>query len=275
MARIDTGNRSRYWRDPNTPGLSLLSADFRRHDYAPHTHDALVVAATEAGGSEFKSRGRTEEARATVLLVFNPTEPHSGRMGRSERWRYRGLYLTQETIDAVTALLGAPAPSYFTANVFADADLLKAFLALHRALETPEDDLRARELLVACFGALFRRHGSDGGRIPRAPRDNVLLRDVAGLMRERHAEKLTLEELAGSAGLTPFQLIGLFNRTVGLTPHAYLTQLRLEAAMRHLQARRPIADAAHAAGFYDQSALTRYFKRAFGITPRQYAAAMV
>ena len=35
----------------------------------------------------------------------------------------------------------------------------------------------------------------------------------------------------------------------------------------------PIADAALASGFYDQSALTRHFKRSFGITPLQYQRA--
>jgi AraC-like DNA-binding protein len=34
-----------------------------------------------------------------------------------------------------------------------------------------------------------------------------------------------------------------------------------------------IGDAAVAAGFYDQSALNRYFKRSYGITPAQYARA--
>jgi AraC-like DNA-binding protein len=35
----------------------------------------------------------------------------------------------------------------------------------------------------------------------------------------------------------------------------------------------PIAEAAAAVGFYDQSALTRHFKRSYGITPLQYARA--
>jgi AraC-like DNA-binding protein len=35
----------------------------------------------------------------------------------------------------------------------------------------------------------------------------------------------------------------------------------------------PIADAAAAAGFYDQSALTGHFKARFGMTPLQFAAA--
>jgi len=272
VARIDVRNRARYWHDGELPGLSSLHADFTRHDYAPHRHHALVVAVTEIGGSEFHSRGRTEEARVGGLLVFNPTEPHSERMGRSARWRYRALYLTEVAIASVADALGLPAMSYFTANLIADAELARAFLGLHRAREAPCDALCAHKHLVGCFGALVRRHGG-GQRLPGAPRDCTRLAAIVALMRDRHGDRLTLDEMAASVDLTPFQLIGLFNRAVGLTPHAYLIQIRLEAAMRELRARRPIAEAALAAGFYDQSALTRHLKRAYGITPRQYLRA--
>jgi AraC-like DNA-binding protein len=272
VARVDARNRARYWHDSELPGLSLLDADFTRHDYAPHRHDALVVAVTEIGGSEFHSRGCTEEARVGGLLVFNPTEPHSGRMGRSKRWRYRALYLTEAAIGRVADGLGLAAMSYFSTNLIEDAELARAFLGLHRALETPGDALRTRERLVGCFGALVRRHGG-GRRVPDAPCDRTRLAAIVALMRDRHADRLTLDELAASVDLTPFQLIGLFNRAVGLTPHAHLIQIRLEAAMRQLRARRPIAEAALAAGFYDQSALTRHLKRAYGITPQQYVRA--
>ena len=51
MARIDPRNVTRYWWDRHLPGLSLLHADFTTHEYPPHTHEALVVAVTEQGGS--------------------------------------------------------------------------------------------------------------------------------------------------------------------------------------------------------------------------------
>jgi AraC-like DNA-binding protein len=76
------------------------------------------------------------------------------------------------------------------------------------------------------------------------------------------------------AGLTTFQLIGMFNRLIGLTPHTYLTQLRLRAAIRQLHAGQSVADAALASGFYDQSALNKHFKRTFGMTPLQYVRAL-
>jgi AraC-like DNA-binding protein len=136
------------------------------------------------------------------------------------------------------------------------------------------DRLLAAEGLATTFGRLFRRHGEGGRRLARPPRDAVLVRRVAELMHDRLADDLRLADLAAAAGLTPFQLIGLFNRTTGLSPHAYLTQLRLADARGRLGRGEPIAAAAAYAGFYDQSALTRHFKRAYGITPGQYAEAV-
>ena len=231
-----------------------------------------MVAVTEAGGSEFRSRGEVNEASTSALLVFNPTEPHSGRMARSARWRYRGLYLTETALESLAETLGIDAVRTSRPTYSATIDLIEAFLDLHRALQKGTDAFLACETLVGSLGQLFRRHGSKGERIPVASRDRGAVSSIQALMQDRYGEQLTLEEMGGIVDLTPFQLIGLFKRTVGLTPHAYLTQVRLKAAIREMRRGADIAESALAAGFYDQSALTNHFKRAYGITPLQWCA---
>ncbi|MBL6652359.1 MAG: AraC family transcriptional regulator [Reyranella sp.] len=273
MARIDPRNSTQYWWDRHLTGLSLLCADFTTHEYPPHVHEALVVAVTEQGGSVIKSRGQVEEATPSTLFVFNPAEPHAGWMGWSERWQYRSMYLTQAALDQVAAGLGIEKVPYFTRNVFGDPDLIEAFLAMHLAIEEGRDVFRERELLIGSFGRLFQRHGSGGGRIAAAPVDRQILARVQERMQAEYASDLRLEDLAAEAGLTTFQLIGLFKRTVGLTPHAYLTQVRLNMACRQLRHKPALAEVATSVGFYDQSALNKHFKRCYGITPRQFARA--
>jgi AraC-like DNA-binding protein len=273
LARINPRNTTQYWNAPDLLGLSCLCADFTAHDFAPHSHEALVVAVTEVGGSEIRIRGEVTEATNAALFVFNPTEPHSGRMGRSKRWRYRGLYLTQPALHKLGATLGTDAVPYFMANAIYDRGLIGSFLDLHIALQNGMDGLLEREHLVASFGQLFRRYGSRGERIPSAHRDGGAVTSVQEMMQDRYSGQLTLEEMGHLVGLTPYQLIGLFKRTIGLTPHACLTQVRLKAAIREMRRGAGIAQAALAAGFYDQSALTSHFKRAYGITPLQWVRA--
>jgi AraC-like DNA-binding protein len=273
MARQDTGNRTIYWQSKNIPGMSLLRADFTSHQFGPHTHDAFVIAVTEAGGAEISSRGTIEKVGPSTLFVSNPEERQSARMDEGERWLYRAFYLTRSAIDAVGHRLGTEAAPYFMQNMLRDGDLIDRFGRLHRALETARDDLRVDELAVGAFSMLFRRYGSGGSRPERAPQSRAIVSRVIELMQTRYSESLSLEELARVADLTRFQLIGLFKRTVGLTPHAYLIHIRLNAACRLLKRGFPLAESALAAGFCDQSALTKHFKRCYGITPLQFAGA--
>ena len=250
-----------------------MCADFTTHEYPQHTHDALVIAVTEQGGSIVKSRGELQDATPATLFVFNPEEPHGGWMGRSDRWQYRSLYLTRLALDRLADELGVDEVPYFTRNTFADRDLIIEFHKMHLALEDGRDVFQERELLVESFGALFGRHGSGRTRLKAPPRDRVLVARAIERMRAEYAADLRLEDLAASVGLTTFQLIGLFKRTVGLTPHTYLTQVRLGVACRHLRHSPVLAEVATAVGFYDQSALNKHFKRCYGITPLQFAKA--
>jgi AraC-like DNA-binding protein len=273
VARVDARNVTKYWWDPQISGLSLMCADFTSHDYAAHTHDAFVIAVTELGGARIRSRRITEPACPAQLFVSNPDEPQSSSMGDCRRWRYRSMYLTQPAIDVVARGLGVGAVPHFTSNFLADTDLAVRFATLHRVLETGGDRFRAHELLIGAFGRLFQRHGSGGARVACAPRDQTILSRVGDLMRARFAESLLLDDVAAAVGLTVFQLIGLFKRTIGATPHVYLTHVRLNAACRYLRLGYPLAETAIAAGFCDQSALSRHFKRCYGITPLQFANA--
>ncbi len=255
------------------PGLSLMHADFTTHEYPLHTHDALVIAVTEQGGSIVRSRGELQDATPSTLFVFNPEEPHGGWMGRSERWRYRSLYLTRRALDRIARELGISDVPYFTRNAFLDEDLIRMFLSMHEVLEEGRDLFHERELLIGGFGELFRRHGDGGRRIESGRRDWTIFHRVQERMRAEYARELRLEELAAEVGLSSFQLIGLFKRCVGMTPHAHLIQVRLQMARRRLRDAEPPADVATMVGFYDQSALNRHFKRCYGITPLQFARA--
>jgi AraC-like DNA-binding protein len=273
MARRDRGNRTKYWCSTHVPGMSLLHADFTTHDYAPHTHEAFVIAITECGGAEIASGRSIERVCPSILFVSNPEERQSARMGGSRRWLYRSFYVTRPATTFIADRLGIKDAPYFTRSMFEDVDLIGRFGHLHRVLEAENDALGADEAVTDAFGALFSRYGHDGSRPERAPGDRAHADRIIELMNARYEENLGLDELASVAGLTSFQLIGLFKRTVGLTPHAYLIHIRLNAACRHLKREYTLAESALAAGFCDQSALTRHFRRCYGITPRQFAEA--
>ena len=59
--------------------------------------------------------------------------------------------------------------------------------------------------------------------------------------------------------------------TVGISPHRYLSRLRLETAMIEIATGKlPLAQIALNAGFSSQASFTRAFGRAMGVTPGEY-----
>lgn len=256
------------------PGVSCLEASFISQHFSPHAHDALVIAVTEAGGSAYASRGHRGEADPSVLLVFNPTEPHAGHMRGSTYWRYRALYLAEPAVVALLETLGRTTLPGFTNNAVADPELIAAFRATHRELDDDGDPHLARERLIDACGRLFNRHAAAAVSRAAPRRDRTIVDATLAAIHRRFRERLTVDHLAAAAGLSPFQLIRQFKRVTGMPPHAHLSRARLDAAMRLLQHDASPADAALASGFYDQSALTHAFKRTFGITPGQYVQAL-
>lgn len=277
MARWRTGDDTTYWQSRRIRGVSLMRADFRHHDYGTHTHDAFVIAVTETGGAEIRNRSVVRKVGAATLFVSNPDDRQSARMSDGERWRYRAFYLARPAIDDLARRFGIDTLPNMPRSMLDDDDLIRRFDRLHRTLEAEQDgiltdDFLADQRVAEAFGRLFERYG-DGRRSTIPAGGDAIMTRLIGLMRERHAENLTLEELGRCVGLTSFQVIGLFKRTVGLTPHAYLVQIRLKAACRLLRRGHALADSALSAGFCDQAALNKHFRRCYGITPLQFAQA--
>jgi AraC-like DNA-binding protein len=81
-------------------------------------------------------------------------------------------------------------------------------------------------------------------------------------------------DLAAVTGRSRFTVYRAFVRAYGLSPDDYQRQVRLRAARRLLVAGRPAGEVAQATGFADQSHLTRWFARHFGVTPAAYQRAV-
>jgi AraC family transcriptional regulator len=72
------------------------------------------------------------------------------------------------------------------------------------------------------------------------------------------------------ADISPTYFASLFKRAMGISPHQYVIQQRVERAKLMLsKTDLAIADIALQVGFSSQSHLTQQFKRLTGITPKQ------
>jgi AraC family transcriptional regulator len=98
----------------------------------------------------------------------------------------------------------------------------------------------------------------------------VTLTLVKEYINDHLHQDLKLDEIAAIAQLSPYHFLRLFKQRIGITPHQYILQCRLNQAKHLLQhSNLSVAEIAIRTGFCDQSHLTRYFKRTTGVTPKQ------
>lgn len=109
-------------------------------------------------------------------------------------------------------------------------------------------------------------------RPARSVREGLLpLTPAIELMAEAYQRKLSIEELAEAAGMSPSYFTRQFKKHFGTTPHRYLRSVRLMAVDELLcTTDLPLTAIAHQTGFYDQSHLSNEFSRHHGVTPLEY-----
>ena len=84
-------------------------------------------------------------------------------------------------------------------------------------------------------------------------------------------------DVANDIGWSHRHLVACFREQVGLPPKALARLLRFEQALGFLREvhRRPLAEVALAAGYYDQAHLNRDFRALAGCTPTEFQAAQL
>ncbi|MGM0357163.1 AraC family ligand binding domain-containing protein [Streptomyces sp. ECR3] len=262
--------RARHWRYEELPGVDLLRARYVEKRFVRHTHEEFVIAAISSGVEVFHHGGSDQYAGSGALALVNPDTPHTGRAGVPEGWRYGAVYPSPDLVADIaaetTGLRGTPG---FVSPVLHDP---YAAGLVHEVLRAAEEGnpLAADTLLRVAVTRLLRRNG---GSLPRRTVRTAGARLAArarAVLEERMAEPPSLDRLAAELGTGPFALLRAFREAYGMPPHSWLTDARVRAARRLLDAGVPPAEAAVAVGFTDQPHLGRHFTRIVGVPPGAY-----
>lgn len=280
MAVIRPTSTVSAWKPP-VPGVAeVFHARFTDHAYPAHVHDTWALMILDGGRVDFAlDRERHGLGVSDAVVLLPPGVAHDGRTVTEAGFRKRVLYLDTSVLPEHLTGAAVDAPLLF------DGALRRRVHALHRALGSGGLPSGAVDVLEAGSRLAFVRehlHRRLSGRAERTAAE----REAAGraapgagtavrlreLLDARVVEGITLEEASAELGHPhPTQLIRSFRAAYGLPPHAYLTGRRVAMARRLLLAGVRPAEAATAAGFYDQAHLTRHFGRHVGTSPARFA----
>ncbi|NER35407.1 MAG: AraC family transcriptional regulator [Oscillatoria sp. SIO1A7] len=151
------------------------------------------------------------------------------------------------------------------------ATLLMAEVRQHQ----PNGALYLDSLANVLAVQLLRHYGTTSTQVPsyEGGLPTYQLNRVLDCVDSRLAEDIKLADLAGLLGMSQFHFGRMFKQSMGISPHQYVIQQRIERAKRLLKnSDRAIIDIALECGFTSHSHLSKQFRKVMGMTPRNFRA---
>jgi len=253
-------------------GVEAVEAE-THHSFARHTHEQFGIGLIFAGAQKSLSGRGMVEAEAGEIITVNPNEVHDGApIGEGRSWRI--LYFDPAIVTDLQREIGegGAGRSEIPRPVIRNPEIAARFETLFRAVTGgTADALLHEELLLQLVADVMQERAEQEDRtaVPAS------IRAARDLIDDDPLAVISLADLSRESGLSRFQVLRGFAKATGLTPHAYLVQARIHIARRLIAQGTPLAEAAFASGFADQSHMTRVFTRKYGLSPRVYASAFL
>nr|WP_312321665.1 AraC family transcriptional regulator [Acinetobacter oleivorans] len=266
-----------FWQDGRMPYVEARRSCFSRTCYKSHSHPTFSIGAIDEGNSVFQSSFATAQKISAGTLVIVPAHiEHSCNPLPDQAWSYQMLHLDISWLNQWYAEFQKEG---FDLNlpqhkplIIKDESLYQAFSGMNKTLFDSEKLILEKEQsLIYCLTQLLLPHFI----LEEIQKTQYLYEDFLALIHIiKSSERfISLEELAQQVGLSRYAIIRLFKANVGLTPHAFQINLKINQARAQLKQGISLVELAVNLGFSDQSHFHKAFKAHTGITPRQFQLA--
>jgi AraC-like DNA-binding protein len=217
----------------------------------PHSHHAIQIVIAIEG--EMAIKGATGDWLTGSGLIVRQDVEHSydgkgewGAMIFVDPESYEGAWLQTALAEDIT--------------VVPDSRTRTGAAALKTFIEKPFESMEIGELTRHCVLSLC-------AGVPPSRRIDERVTKVLTAIQASDDLRMSIEDAADMAFLSPSRFAHLFKQQVGLPFRRYMLWRKLTRAMLAIGKEPTIAAAAHASDFADAAHLTRTFYQMFGIPP--------
>ena len=257
----------KYWRAKEAADLDFLTASYAPAPVDCHFHHGFTISAVETGVLPLLVRDLHIDLHPGEVLLLGPDVPHGFDIVRaSSGCRYRTL--TRALYNLPPWLERLLASELNAVCRISDGSLCNSFLNSLRNVESGE----RRDV--------YFLHELSRGLLSDIAKNTVFKFDVRSpsiraakaYLDKNYARVPAIRELARAGDLSPRHFMRLFKEEIGMTPHCYLNQFRINKAKEMLGMGYSMLRIAYDLGFSDQSHFSKTFSKITGVSPARYLA---
>lgn len=260
------------FRLSDIPQIELFTGRRITRSFSRHVHWVFSLGAVERGTRVIHHRGKEYRVKPGCISLISPGEVHSGGAADDDGYDNRSIRLQGDYYRLLASQITGWEDKLpcFPQPVYRDQELHQQVIDLHTLLGQKIPTLEKEYSLLNTLALLIQRYALEKPEPVLINQKGIPVQEVCSYIRNHFAENISLQELAQIAGLSPYHLARVFTEEVGIPPHEYQTQIRLNNALDLLSLKKPIIEVAVETGFFDQSHFTRAFKKKFGTTPGKF-----
>ncbi|WP_434777403.1 AraC family transcriptional regulator [Neisseria sp. Ec49-e6-T10] len=258
-----------YFSSIQMPFLELRATYHSTQSYKAHSHKTFSIGAITYGQTQLHQNNQTTLLNVGDLVLIPPDMIHSCNPLQNQARSYYMLYLDYDwCLTKTKHLYGQNTHAFYCpAPKISEPYLFTQYMALVSALKNHKLTL-AEQKLDTFIHHIFKHHCAPFEQTTHTT--HHFTQHIKNTFNHNLDSPPKLTELAKQFNLRQETLIRQFKKKTGISPKAYLNNLRVEQAKKLLKNGQPISDVAYQLGFCDQSHFQKIFSLYTACTPRQY-----
>lgn len=257
----------RYYLNVHNENIEIKKCDNSIHSNKAHFHNEISLGLVENGGCKTQIGGNTYELDENTVLIIPAELVHKCNPVNWKRWKFRMLYINKEWFENSFNIESSRIRfSYMRTNQ-------KMFTNIRKLFSEIEDnimDIENESKLLKYISSLIDTTSVYRKKETQMDSDSKNINKLKEYIDSNYLNNIKLDYLSKLSGMSKYCLIRKFEEIQGLSPHRYITNLRINHSKQLLKSNENFADLALESGFYDQSHFIKCFKEYTGTTPMKY-----
>lgn len=230
--------------------------------YKDHLHEELSIGFIEKGATNLNVNGKEYYIKAKEAIVIYPFVSHICQPVDLTNWKFTMIYINK---DFYKDILDDMDESHFIGIKKLKDEDYKKINDVINTIRGNESLVEKEEKIITLLTDIFINCDINIDVVK-----DKQLEEIRDYIEINFLEQLKLDDIEMHFGLNKFGIIRSFKNRYNTTPSAYQLQLRVNYAKHLIKENRNLVQVALNSGFYDQAHFSKEFKKAYGITPKQY-----
>jgi len=236
-------------------------------NFEKHYHDTYTVGLTYSGFLKAYNLYKHYDSYRYSARINNPGEIHGGV---SHNWSHVNFYPKVELLSNLyEQMFFEKKVPYFQKHIIDDKVLFEKLNTFFNSSFHQDEQLQIETNLIDALSYLILNYTTYTKDFSKLFDDKKIIKSTLEYIDDCIEQNITLETLAKNCSLSKFHFLRVFKKELGLTPHSFIINERINRAHMLIQKGTSISEASLQVGFSDQSHFTRNFKRYFGCSPRK------